>query len=58
MSSIHFDYQHALSFMEENELSQLAAEAQLADKKLQGEVSDAAGSDFLGPNESSSTTDS
>jgi glucose-6-phosphate isomerase len=48
MSSIHFDYQHALSFMEENELSQLAAEAQLADKKLQGEVSDAAGSDFLG----------
>ncbi|WP_037463575.1 glucose-6-phosphate isomerase [Shimazuella kribbensis] len=48
MSSIHFDYQHALSFMEEKELSQLAAEAGLADKKLQGEISEAAGSDFLG----------
>jgi glucose-6-phosphate isomerase len=48
MSSIRFDYQHALSFMEENELSQLAAEARSAEKKLQGEISDAAGADFLG----------
>ena len=44
---MRFDYQHALSFMEEKEISQLAAEAQLAEKKLQGEI-DAAGSDYLG----------
>jgi glucose-6-phosphate isomerase len=47
MGSIRFDYQHALSFMEENELRQLTAEAQLAEKKLQGEI-EAAGSDYLG----------
>lgn len=48
MSSIRFEYQHALSFMAENELSQLAAEAELAERKLQGKVKDAAGADFLG----------
>jgi glucose-6-phosphate isomerase len=48
MSSIRFDYQHSLSFMEEKELSQLSAETELAERKLQGEVKDAAGADFLG----------
>ncbi|MCH5584163.1 glucose-6-phosphate isomerase [Shimazuella sp. AN120528] len=48
MSSIRFDYGHALSFMEEKELSQLAAEAELAERKLQGEIKEAAGADFLG----------
>lgn len=47
MSSIRFDYKPTLSFIEEAELTQLEAEVQLADQKLQRKIT-GAGADFLG----------
>jgi glucose-6-phosphate isomerase len=47
MSSIRFDYKPALSFLKEIELTQLEAEVQLAEQKLQRNVT-GAGADYLG----------
>lgn len=48
MTDIRFDYRNALSFFQEHELAQLQPELTLANQRLNGEIPNTAGSDFLG----------